>query len=121
MKPPRPATEWTTGLPYGFRRQQGGRRCGRVTGTGSFCRGVRPNENKDQELIVLRTSDDNTSELCPKGVKLRPRGSSRVSQFLIPSYPFQYVRGQSPHRGTAPAGTEGKASGTAVASVGRAA
>src|SRR6266478_5015192 len=66
-------------------------------------------------------SGDHASELQPKGAKLRPPRSSRVSQSLIPNYPFRYVRGESPHRGIAPAGTEGKAPGTAVASVGGAA
>ncbi len=85
----------------------------------------RPNENDDPEFIVHQTSYEaligRNSELPPKGAKLRPRGRSRVSQFIIPSYPFQYVRGQSSHRGITPAVTEGKAPGTAIASFGGAA
>jgi len=40
-------------------------------------------------------------------------GDLRVSEFLIPNYPVQYLRGKSPHRGTAPARTKSKAPGTA--------
>jgi len=53
-----------------------------------------------------------------KGVKLRARASSRVNQFLIPNYSFQYVRDGPSDRGTAPAGTKGKAPGTAVSTAG---
>jgi ribosomal protein S14 len=58
-----------------------------------FC----PSENKDQRTHCPQNPvpDDRKSKLYPKGVKLRPRGSSRVNQFLIPNCPFQYVRGES--------------------------
>src|SRR5882762_9317305 len=75
------------------------------------------------KLIALKTSHRmTTSRNCTRRVvNFRSRGGSGDSQFLIPNCPFQYVRGESPHRGTAPAGTEGKAPGAAIASVGGAA
>ena len=65
-----------------------------------------------------RTGRTHVGTVLTEGVKLRPNGSFRATRFLIPNHPFQYVRGESPHWGTAPAGTEGKAPGTAVANLG---
>jgi len=54
--------------------------------------------------------DDRKPELYPKGVKLRPRGSFRVSANSSSRIiRFSTVPSESPYRGTAPAGTEGKA------------
>jgi len=78
---------------------------------------TRPHKNEDQELIGLKTSNrTTTSTAATEGVKLRANGSLRATRFLIPNYPFQYLRAESPYRGTTPAGTEGEAPGTAAAS-----